>query len=95
MSSVDLSAKSSVDLAAKPRDINAELRDGELFWRDHYDWLKAAGYRLRPRFRPGWIPSWKRDPRKFPPACEDAWSLAVCTRPRPITAVQMWLYCTV
>ncbi|KAJ7282659.1 hypothetical protein C8J57DRAFT_1499628 [Mycena rebaudengoi] len=46
----------------------------ELFWRDHFDWLKESGYLLRPRFRPGWIPSWKVDPRKNRIRCEDSWA---------------------
>lgn len=35
-----------------------ELDDLESWWRDHYDWLKERGYMLRPRFAPGWKPSW-------------------------------------
>ncbi len=33
----------------------------EIFWRDHQEWLADRGYMLRPRFRPGWIPSWGSD----------------------------------
>ncbi|KAJ6516594.1 hypothetical protein C8R47DRAFT_1172841 [Mycena vitilis] len=44
------------------------------YWRDHHDWLKESGYLLRPRYRPGWIPSWQNDPHKVPSLCEDAWS---------------------
>ncbi|KAJ7879548.1 kinase-like domain-containing protein [Mycena olivaceomarginata] len=40
------------------------LTPAETYWRDHHDWLKASGYILRPRFRPGWEPSWKGDPKK-------------------------------
>ncbi|KAJ7246812.1 kinase-like domain-containing protein [Mycena haematopus] len=49
----------------------AELDTAEIYWRDHHDWLKASGYVLRPRFHPGWIPSWKVDPKKFEFTCED------------------------
>ncbi|KAJ6481285.1 hypothetical protein C8R47DRAFT_982691 [Mycena vitilis] len=35
------------------------LTDGELFWRDHYSWLKDAGYLLRARYSPGWSAPWK------------------------------------
>ncbi|KAK0201961.1 hypothetical protein DFS33DRAFT_1442824 [Desarmillaria ectypa] len=35
-----------------------ELLPTEIFWRDHAAWLKECGYELRPRFRPGWVPSW-------------------------------------
>jgi hypothetical protein len=34
------------------------LSDGELFWRDHQQWLETQGYRLRPRYRPDWVPTW-------------------------------------
>lgn len=30
----------------------------ELFWCRHQPWLQTKGYMLRPRYRPGWIPSW-------------------------------------
>ncbi|KAF7315847.1 Protein kinase domain-containing protein [Mycena indigotica] len=55
----------------------AILNPGELYWRDHSEWLEqVCGYRLRPRFRPDWVPSWHADPRKAPfrIICEDAWS---------------------
>ncbi|KAJ7153518.1 hypothetical protein C8R43DRAFT_1002318 [Mycena crocata] len=30
----------------------------EYFWRDYQPWLKEHGYLLRPRYQPGWEPSW-------------------------------------
>ncbi|KAI0073864.1 hypothetical protein K474DRAFT_1686011 [Panus rudis PR-1116 ss-1] len=36
-----------------------ELLASEIFWRDHQEWLSQKGYMLRPRYRPGWTPSWK------------------------------------
>lgn len=36
----------------------ARLMGGEVFWRDHYKWLHERGYELRPRYKPGWKPSW-------------------------------------
>ena len=36
-----------------------KIRPDEVFWRDRYDWLKDAGYQLRPRYKPDWIPSWR------------------------------------
>ena len=30
----------------------------ELFWVKHYTWLEERGYRLRPRYKPDWSPSW-------------------------------------
>ncbi|KAJ8077998.1 hypothetical protein AAF712_005610 [Marasmius tenuissimus] len=35
------------------------LSESEVFWRDRQKWLEKQGYMLRPRFRPGWVPSWK------------------------------------
>ncbi|KAG6836013.1 hypothetical protein H0H93_012288 [Arthromyces matolae] len=35
-----------------------DLDEIEIFWRDHYDFLKGRGYTLRPRYEPGWVPSW-------------------------------------
>jgi len=52
----------------------AALMGGELFWRDHYQWLEASGYQLRPRFKPGWMPSWlSKDGKelKYWASCED------------------------
>ncbi|KAH7889230.1 kinase-like domain-containing protein [Phlebopus sp. FC_14] len=30
----------------------------EIFWRNRYEFFKAKGYSLRPRYQPGWKPSW-------------------------------------
>lgn len=43
----------------------AELGKREEPWRSRFDVLKSHGYLLRPRYRPGWVPSWK-------PTIEDA-----------------------
>ncbi|KAJ6611269.1 hypothetical protein B0H10DRAFT_1918894, partial [Mycena sp. CBHHK59/15] len=42
----------------------------ELFWLDHCEWLKEKGYLLRPRYQPGWVPSWIGTTKK-PWDCED------------------------
>ncbi|TDL15498.1 hypothetical protein BD410DRAFT_816966 [Rickenella mellea] len=34
------------------------LMPAEIFWQDHQKWLESIGYMLRPRYRPGWVPSW-------------------------------------
>ncbi|KAJ7590147.1 hypothetical protein C8J56DRAFT_936959 [Mycena floridula] len=39
--------------------LGGTLSPSETWWRDHCDWLLQLGYQLRPRFRPGWVPSWK------------------------------------
>ncbi|KAI0363366.1 hypothetical protein BV20DRAFT_958448 [Pilatotrama ljubarskyi] len=56
-----------VQHAAKPGELNA----GERWWRDHQAWLAERGYALRPRYRPGWTPSWKADPEAFGMDYED------------------------
>ncbi|KAH9850492.1 kinase-like domain-containing protein [Lenzites betulinus] len=48
-----------------------ELSEGECWWRAHYDWLLSRGYKLRPRYRPGWIPSWGPDENGALLDCED------------------------
>lgn len=41
------------------------LFDSELWWRDHYKMLESRGYRLRHRYRPDWVPSWKHSGKKI------------------------------
>lgn len=43
----------------------------EVFWRERYNHLKVKGYILRPRFQPGWVPSWLGTNRE-PDFCEDS-----------------------
>ncbi|KAI0041906.1 hypothetical protein FA95DRAFT_1598729 [Auriscalpium vulgare] len=50
----------------------------EEWWRDQAPFLESRGYRLRPRLRPGWTPSWKTGVLAEIDA-EDA----VFSRPRP------------
>lgn len=45
--------------AEQARKDHRTLLPEELFWRDHQVWLAEQGYMLRPRYRPGWAPSWK------------------------------------
>ncbi|KAJ3715367.1 kinase-like domain-containing protein [Lentinula raphanica] len=49
---------------------NEKLWSSEIFWRDHYDWLKSNGYLLRPRYHPDWVPSWTGS-KRFPLFFED------------------------
>ncbi|KAG5333229.1 hypothetical protein C0989_006026 [Termitomyces sp. Mn162] len=37
-----------------------DLSPGEIFWRDHYKFLKKHGYTLRDRYNPDRVPSWKK-----------------------------------
>jgi len=59
---------------SKPQFDPAKLMGGEPFWRDHYEWLLVSGYKLRPRYKPGWKPSWLSKEGKVLKAwdsCED------------------------
>ena len=48
-----------IPLDCEPEDGDlGGLHPGEVFWRDHQIWLFEKGYMLRPRYRPGWVPSW-------------------------------------
>jgi hypothetical protein len=53
----------------------------EIFWRDHYSWLKEAGYLLRPRYSPDWSAPWKGT-NKYSVTFEDSvlprvWALVI------------------
>ncbi|KAG1785388.1 uncharacterized protein HD556DRAFT_1422979 [Suillus plorans] len=52
-----------------------DLDSDEVWWRDHFLWLKDAGYQLRPRHAPDWVPSW-RGTDKYWGLCEDSWQMA-------------------
>ena len=45
-------------------------------WRNSYEWLRDRGYQLRPRYSPGWIPSWKGTTKDYS-NCEDGVELDV------------------
>ncbi|KAJ8078019.1 hypothetical protein PM082_000221 [Marasmius tenuissimus] len=47
-----------------------QLQPSEQFWARCEPWLKEKGYGLRPRYRPGWVASWK-DSDLEPSGCED------------------------
>ncbi|KAG6900741.1 hypothetical protein C0993_003767 [Termitomyces sp. T159_Od127] len=49
----------------------AQLTPSEIFWRDHYHFLKDRGYTLRMRYDPDWIPSWINASKEWLD-CEDA-----------------------
>ncbi|KAH9008199.1 kinase-like domain-containing protein [Lactarius hengduanensis] len=53
-----------VDVDRESREIGTLFRS-EAWWRDHYDEIKHCGYQLRPRYRPGWVPSWKHSNNDF------------------------------
>ena len=49
----------------------AKLDPVELTWRDRQRFLQSKGYMLRPRYRPGWVPSWQ-NPQNFALRMEDS-----------------------
>lgn len=55
------------------------LSPAEVWWRKQYQWLKAQGYLLRPRYAPEWVPSWDGS-RRDPFTCEDGRVLEVRLR---------------
>ncbi|EMD34374.1 hypothetical protein CERSUDRAFT_97636 [Gelatoporia subvermispora B] len=40
-------------------EVCGTLYESEERWRDRQKFLESMGYMLRPRLRPGWVPSWK------------------------------------
>lgn len=53
---------------SSPRE--GQLSEPELWWSQHFSWLKDRGYLLRQRYSPNWNPSWLGTKRnRF--ACED------------------------
>ncbi|KAI0676119.1 kinase-like domain-containing protein [Trametes maxima] len=62
----------SIDRCAKlTREGFYNLLPKELFWQARYHYLKDHGYLLRPRYDPGWKPSWEGTDRD-PTFCEDS-----------------------
>ncbi|KIJ18458.1 hypothetical protein PAXINDRAFT_167058 [Paxillus involutus ATCC 200175] len=53
-----------------PRTKPGELGELELWWSQHYQWLKDNGYLLRPRYAPDWTPSWQETKKDWI-RCED------------------------
>ena len=65
-------AKTSED----PPNYDDELAIAEKWWKERYNLLENRGYRLRPRYQPGWTPSWvKTSLSKYD--CEDSVMLIV------------------
>lgn len=57
--------------ARETREGEYDLRSDETFWRDIHSYLVERSYTLRPRFRPGWTPSWLGTDIN-PDDCEDS-----------------------
>ncbi|KAL4073734.1 hypothetical protein J3A83DRAFT_4230974 [Scleroderma citrinum] len=57
---------------------NGQLTKSEVWWSLHFEWLKSRGYLLRPRYAPGWVPSWIGTKRNMF-LCEDGRSSKLAT----------------
>ncbi|KAG2150397.1 kinase-like domain-containing protein [Suillus clintonianus] len=55
-------------------EFDGDLAKEEIWWRDHFLWLKDIGYQLRSRYAPGWVPSWQGTDKNWV-ACEDSFWL--------------------
>ena len=58
-------------------EMHATLADGELVWKAKGPLFESHGYRLRPRYHDGWIPSWLNKDVELE-SCEDWYSTFVC-----------------
>ncbi|TEB23481.1 other/AgaK1 protein kinase [Coprinellus micaceus] len=58
--------------SSKPLGPFEELDKTEIYWRDRYNWLLTRGYRLRSRYSPKWVPSWKTNPKLYAGLTEDS-----------------------
>jgi hypothetical protein len=58
-------------LRNRPSTDPAVLDQFESFWSEHQKWLEGCGYMLRPRYLPGWVPSWQGNKKNWY-ECEDA-----------------------
>lgn len=54
----------------------------EAWWSDQQPWLEEQGYRLRPRYRRGWVPSWYGKKGLRWQDCEDGQELKVRLCPK-------------
>ncbi|KAI0717464.1 hypothetical protein C8Q72DRAFT_170653 [Fomitopsis betulina] len=63
-----------------------ELAEYERSWTRRQPWLQSRGYMLRPRYRPGWIPSWRTTGARRRD-CED--SIFIGVYPHVIDATRM------
>ncbi len=66
-------------LRAEGAALHADLNEYEIRWRDRQEFLASQGYMLRPRYRPGWVPSWQTDSSRYPAEFEDYWEIPVST----------------
>ena len=58
-------SRAGLERDQQAREDHRNLLSHEIFWRDHQVWLAEQGYMLRPRYRPGWTPSWEGEERAW------------------------------
>ena len=71
-------SQAEVELDRQARKDHRSLLAHEQFWLDHQVWLAGKGYMLRPRYRPGWKPSWEEGNRDAWMHYEDGIAAPVC-----------------
>ncbi|OSX60548.1 hypothetical protein POSPLADRAFT_1047968 [Postia placenta MAD-698-R-SB12] len=64
-------ALSDAERRAEADELFGTLDDVEERWRDRQLYFERRGYMLRPRYRPGWVPSWRKNGQN-PTFAEDA-----------------------
>ncbi|KAF9807497.1 hypothetical protein IEO21_08193 [Rhodonia placenta] len=69
-------ALSDAERRAEADELFGTLDDVEERWRDRQLYFERRGYMLRPRYRPGWVPSWRKNGQN-PTFAEDAAVLPV------------------
>ncbi|TFY76061.1 hypothetical protein EWM64_g7950 [Hericium alpestre] len=65
------------------------LERPEVQWRHVQPWLETQGYMLRPRFRPGWTPSWAKKKNAIPAFYEDSIKRVMAGASVAIDAIQI------
>lgn len=76
----DVTTSSSIpptDIGRTLDRLDGGLTSLEIWWCDLQPWLEEKGYRLRPRYRPGWVPSWHNKKGLRWEACEDGQRIIV------------------
>ena len=56
---VNPSAQNDNRTLGSPWDVFTTFLPQEEWWRQRSELFERRGYRMRPRFRPGWVPSWQ------------------------------------
>ena len=75
-------SRAELERDQQAREDHRGLLSHEMFWRDHQVWLAEQGYMLRPRYRPGWQPSWEEGNSNAWMRHEDGPAAPVCHSPQ-------------